>query len=358
MRVQLVTSLPGGGPLEHSLVLSRALAEAGGRVEAICCDEGVAARFAAGGASPVVLPLRHLADLPGGVRLERLASRADVVHAQDRRSGLWTRAFPRRGVPRVYTVHGLPDPFLPPPAGGSASPGLRDRIAYRGVDALLAHRADAVVVPSHFLRDQLVQRLGFPAARLRVIPNGVDPGPRLPAGELVGTISLLEPVKALDVFLAAAAKVAARRPSARFAIYGEGRERRRLEALAEQLGVAAAVEFRGHLPAREALSELGLYVLCSWLENCPMSLLEAMEAGIPAVATEVGGVPEMTGDTVPLVPPGDPEALATAILARFENPEVAEAAAARARQRVEDRFSAAGNATALLDLYEQLARGR
>ncbi|HEX3239257.1 MAG TPA: glycosyltransferase family 4 protein [Solirubrobacterales bacterium] len=359
MKILLVTSLPAGGPLEHSLILARALGAAGAEVEAVCAAEATAARFEAAGARAHVLALRHLADAVGGARLERLARRFDVVHGQDRRSGLWTRVWPRRGGPlRVYTVHGLPNPYLPVQAGGSGEPGLRDRLAYRGLDAALARRSDAVVVPSRFLRDELVGRLGFPAERLTVIPNGVEPLPAQEPGALVGTISVLEPVKGLDTFVRAAAAVVAQRPGTRFAIFGEGSSRPGLEALAREQGLAAAIEFPGHVPAPQALSRLGLYVLCSWLENAPISLLEAMSAGVPAVATGVGGVPEIAADTVPLLAPGDEAALAGAILATLEDPAAAAAAAGRARQRVLSEFSAERNASSLLALYERLQSER
>ncbi len=356
MRVLLVTSLAGGGPIEHALILARALRRRGAEVGAVCASAAVAARFEAAGARPRVLPLRHLADLPGGARLARLARGAHLVQSQDRRSGHWTRLLPRprRGPVRVYTVHGLPDPYLPAPAGGAGSPGLRDRLAYRGLDAALARRSDAVVVPSRFLREELVARLGFPAERLTVIPNGVEPIPPQAPGELVGTISLLEPVKGLDTFIAAVARLAATHPGARFAIHGEGRARPDLEALSARHGLDGTLEFAGYVPADQALSRLRVYVLCSWLENCPISLLEAMAAGVPAVATEVGGVPEVCGDTVPMVPPGDPGALAAAIGALLDDPASGAANAERARQRTEARFSADRNAGSLLELYERL----
>ncbi|MFL5834850.1 MAG: glycosyltransferase family 4 protein [Solirubrobacterales bacterium] len=356
MKVLQVTSLLGGGPLEQALVLSRALAEAGATVEAVCAEDQAAERFAAAGATAHVLALKSPADLAGGRRLRRLASGFDVVHAQDRRSGLWTRLWPRqRGQARVYTVHGLPDPYLPPPVG-SERPGLRDQLAYRGLDAFLARRCDAVVSPSRFLADQLVARLGYPAGRIEVIANGVEPPPLLPPGELVGTISLLEPVKDLDTFLRAAALVREKRPQTRFAVYGSGTMQDRLEGLTRELGLEASLSFPGHLPVDQALSTLRLYVLCSLLENCPMSLLEAMAAGRPAVATAVGGVPEIAGEAVPLVPPHDPGALAAEILRLLESPELAAEVAARGQERVGSKFTAAANAEQMLALYERLRR--
>ena len=142
---------------------------------------------------------------------------------------------------------------------------------------------------------------------------------------------------------------------ARFAIFGEGPERSPLEALAREL--EAPVEFPGHVPVATVLPKLRLYVLCSWFENCPMALLEAMAAGIPAVATAVGGIPEMVGDTVPLIPPGDHEALASTLHELISKPAGAAAHAARARARVTRKFSAGRNADTLLSLYRRLLEG-
>jgi glycosyltransferase involved in cell wall biosynthesis len=354
MRVLQVTSLLGGGPLEHSLVLSRALAQAGVEVEAVCADARIADRFAAAGVQAHALELKSPADLAGGRRLRRLASRFEIVHGQDRRSGLWTRLWPRqRGQSRVYTVHGLPDPYLPPPVG-SQKPGVRDRLAYRGLDAFLARRCDAVVSPSRFLADQLVSRLGYPAERIEVIANGVEPPPPLSPGELVGTISLLEPVKGLDTFLRAAALVRERRPETRFAVYGTGTVQADLEALAGRLGLGEALSFPGHVPVDEALATLRLYVLTSLLETSPMSLLEPLPPPPPAFATAVGGVPEIAGEAVPLVPPSDPQALAAAILRLLDNPELAADVGRRGQERVRSHFTAAANAERTLALYERL----
>ncbi|HET6547252.1 MAG TPA: glycosyltransferase family 4 protein [Solirubrobacter sp.] len=352
MRVALVCSLARGGPLEHSLVLSRALEGLGVEVRAACSSDALAARFAAAGADPVVAPLRRTWDVAGARRLHGALAGADIVHAQDRRSGLWTRMLPRRGA-RVYTVHGLPEPYLPEPAG-QARPGFRAVLAYRGLDAVLARRrSEALIVPSRAVAAVLVQRLGFPGGKITVIPNGIEASSPVRGGDAVGTVSLLEPVKDLGTFLDAAALLAGRRDGVRFAVFGTGSQAAALAGRARTLGIADRVDMPGHVPAREALARLALLVLPSLMENSPMIVLEAMAAGVPVVATAVGGVPELAPPgTAQLVPPRDPDALADAIERLLADPEARRRQVAAARSHVEREHSAATMAQRTLAVYE------
>jgi glycosyltransferase involved in cell wall biosynthesis len=349
MKVGLVSTLARGGPVEHTVTLAAGLAERGVDVRATCASADVAARLAAAGARATVIPLRHQLDAGGALRIRRALAGVDVVHAQDRRAGLWTRLLPPAGAARVYTVHGLPEPYLPPPAG-SVRPSLRARIAYRGVDALLARQADAVITVSHAVERELVTRLGWPAERITVIPNGVDLGaPPVPRGELVGTLTSFDPVKGLDVLLDAATAL----PQARLALFGEG-DSAALRKRARSLGLDGRVSFPGHVRARDALARMAVFVLSSYMENAPLALLEAMAAGVPVVATRVGGVPELVPEgTGLLVPPGDPAALAAAIGRLLDDPELARAQAEAARQHAE----AGGGAAAMVDRTLALYKG-
>ena len=108
--------------MEQALVLARGLTELGAGVDAVCATPELARRFAAAGAEPTLIPLRRRYDPRPAGRVRELAGGADVVHAQDRRAGLAIRTGRRpAGRPaRVYTVHGLPDEYLPlPPAPAS-----------------------------------------------------------------------------------------------------------------------------------------------------------------------------------------------------------------------------------------------
>jgi len=355
MRVGLAGTLERGGPVEHTVTLAGGLAARGVEVRAVCATTTIAARLEAAGARATVVPLRHQLDIAGARRMRHALAGVDVVHAQDRRAGLWTRLLPPAGAIVVITVHGLPEPYLPPPAG-DARPGLRARLAYRGVDALLARRADAVITVSHAVARQLVTRLGWPAERITVIPNGVTLDARLPErGELVGTLTSFAPVKGLGVFLDAAAVLAASRPATRFVLYGSGPEASALRAQARELGLDGAVSFPGHVSSHSALASMSVLVLSSYMENSPLALLEAMTAGVPVVATRVGGVPElMPAGTGLLVPSGDPAALAAAIERLLADPALARGQADAARAHIERTGGAPAMVSRTLTLYEAL----
>jgi glycosyltransferase involved in cell wall biosynthesis len=301
-----------------------------------------------------VLPFRASVDAKAGASLWRRMRASDVVHAQDRRAGLWVRLAPGlRSVARIYSVHGLPDAYMPPPMG-TDSPSLRDRIAYEWIDARLCRRADAVLIPSEALAKVFADRLGFPSERIRVVPNGVavPDHPRAPGTE-VGTLSLLEPVKDIPTFLTAASLLAAERPEVRFVVFGDGGEREALRRQAATLGIADRVDFPGYVQADAALQRLRVLVLPSIVENAPMAMLEAMAAGVPVVASRTGGIPELAGqDTAVLVDPGDVVGFARAIARLLDDPDYAASRSAAGRERVAARFTDARNAEATHRVYE------
>jgi glycosyltransferase involved in cell wall biosynthesis len=300
----------------------------------VACDAALASRFAAVGARAAVIPLRSSGDWVGAVRAHRFVAGADVIHSHDRRAGLWMRLGPSHGALRVHTLHGLAEPYLEP-----GRPGLKARLAYGWLERSLP--TDVLVAPSQAAARLLRERVGY--GEIVVVPNGVDPVAQLVPGELVGTLSAHEPVKGLDVFLAAVPLVLAARPATRFVIYGTGSLEGELRAAARGLPVA----FPGHVPALDALRTLAVLALPSRMETSGIALLEAMAAGIPAVATRVGGIEE-TG-TLTLVEPDDPAALAAAILALLDDPS----------EQIRTGRAAAANLTArrtaerMLDLYSE-----
>ena len=141
--------------------------------------------------------------------------------------------------------------------------------------------------------------------------------------------------------LRAFAKVAAEIPEAELQIAGDGELRAELESFAQKLNLGNRISFLGGLPhTAQFLSQLDIFVLSSLSEGLPLSILEAMAAGLPIVATRAGGTEEAArdGQNAYLVPTADFNALAEAMIRMARNPDMA-AMGATGRQIVQDRFS-------------------
>jgi len=225
------------------------------------------------------------------------------------------------------------------------------------------HNADRVICVSRAVAREL-EAWRIPGAKLTVIYNGLDLGERfspraatglfraqcgLPAdAQLVAIIGQLTPAKGQDVFLRAAATIAADHPRAAFLIvgaplFGDQRWPRRLQRLAQQLGIQDRVIFTGarsDIPS--LLSEVRFVVHASVAADAlPTVLLEAGAMAKPAVATRSGGASEIIedGGTGLLVPPGDAEAMAAAMDRLLSDAETAAAMGAAARGVIEKRFA-------------------
>jgi L-malate glycosyltransferase len=228
----------------------------------------------------------------------------------------------------------------------------------------------------------VLRAAGIPAARVRVIHSGIAvdalaqaaerarAGRRgealraawgVPAGApLVGVIAALAPHKDHATFLAAARLLRATRPDAWFVCAGDGplREAVRGEAAAPALaGRVVLPGFVDDVPG--VLDALDVFVLSSYLEGLGTSVLDAQAAGVPVVATRVGGIPEMIESEVNglLVPPRDPGALAAAIARVLDDAPAARARADRARETVR-AFDAERTIEATEALYRELAPAR
>lgn len=162
--------------------------------------------------------------------------------------------------------------------------------------------------------------LGAPSERLRVLPNSVAPAPAAAAHDdlLVGFVGRVVAVKDVATFLHACALVAQRRPDARFAVVGpthhEPEYAHQMRELAEELELAERITFTGETDPRPWLARMDALVLTSLSEAQPLVALEAMAAGVPVVATDVGGCREAIGDAGLLTGVRDPAATAAAVL--------------------------------------------
>lgn len=193
--------------------------------------------------------------------------------------------------------------------------------------------------------------VGVDTARMTVIRNGVDceqfapradAGIHAPGGATIGYVGRLSTEKHPALFLRAAALVHARMPQTRFVIVGDGPLREALETLAVSLSIRQAVTFAGEctdMPAR--YRSLDLLLLTSWHEGTPLAVLEAMACGVPVIATDVGGVPELvvSGTTGWLSPAGDEAQMAARAVELLGTPDAMRRFAAAARERARTGFS-------------------
>lgn len=233
---------------------------------------------------------------------------------------------------------------------------------------LAASLSGQTVAVSQPLRRALMDDLAIPSSRVRVILNGASaPAPprttlRRELGlnvhdTLIVSVANLYPVKGHTHLIEALALLRKDHPALHLALAGRGQMQPVLERQACQLGLEGHVHFlglRGDIP--NVLCSADLFVLASLSEGLPLALLEAMLAGIPAVATEVGEVPEVLGGGHfgLTVPPGDAHALASAIHSLLDDPEESCAMAYRAQLRARGRFSVRHMVDAYLALYGRL----
>ncbi len=230
----------------------------------------------------------------------------------------------------------------------------------------LAGRTDVIISDSEKVKRQLVEGQGLPARKITTIVNGIDTerfsqpvdvaGLKLElglngSGPVIGAVGRLAAVKDHATLLEAFRRVANAMPRALLMIIGDGPLRAELESLAEQLGIAGRVKFLGRrADIPQLLRALDIFVLSSVSEGLPLSVPEAMAAGVPVVATDVGALREVVSDRVSglLVPPKSPERLAEAILALLRDEPLRQAISRAARERVHAEF----DVTRMVHAYE------
>lgn len=281
-----------------------------------------------------------------------------VVHSHGYRTDVIDAPAARAlGLPVVSTVHGF--------TGG----GLRNAV-YERLQLRALRRMDRVIAVSRPLVDLLARR-GVPRSAIRLLPNafaagdaplprpearralGVDAGDDRP---LIGWVGRLSPEKGADVLVQAAA--AAARP-ARWVVVGDGPDEAAARALVERLG--APVAFLGRIPGAGRLAPaFDVVVLSSRTEGTPIVALEAMAAGVPVVATRVGGVPDLLADGAAgrLVDAERPDQLAAAVDGLLADPEGAAALGRRGQERVRIAYAPGPWVAHHQQLYAELAAGR
>ena len=244
------------------------------------------------------------------------------------------------------------------------------------VDRALTRWTSAYFGVAEAQRRYLVDELGYPDDKIRIIHNGVDPalfdvntdrGVLAEFGwaeddPVVGILAELSPIKDHGTFLQAARIVIDEMPRARFLIIGDGACRAQLETSCAEMRITSNVHFTGvrHDVAR-LLRAIDVFALSSITVECfSIALLEAMACARPAVCTAVGGIPEMIndGETGYLVPPGDRHQLAARLMNVLSNPQTARRMGRAGRDRVEAEFSLDRSVEAAQRAIEDVVTGQ
>ena len=230
---------------------------------------------------------------------------------------------------------------------------------------------DKIVAVCAAARQAEIERAGAPPEKVVTIYNGIEPNDYTvnarqtirrefdvpPSAKLLGTVGRMHPQKGHVYLLTALRRVRERFPDARLLVVGDGRLRAQLQSQVHEQQLEDGVTFTGvRSDIPEILSALDLFVLPSLWEGLPNVILEAMAAGLPVVATAVGGAPELVADgqTGLLVPPAQAEALEQAIMQMLENPAQAKNMGQAGHERVLTHFSLAQTVAATTALYDEL----
>ncbi len=369
-RVALVVShLKGGGKEQCVVDLANTLSEGCFEPIVICLQTSGALqdRIRHQGVKVISLDKRPGNDLRLPFRLARVLrrERVDIVHSNNWGSlAESVLAAKCAGVrPIVHTQHGLEYEV----AASRLETGRPFRTLVKRVAARSIGRIAAV---SHEVREMIVREWRVPPEKVSVIHNGVlVTGRTIEEGErvevrrqfglsrddyVIGSVGIFRPVKDFPTLVHAMAEVLPRLPNAKLVLVGDGPSRPEVEQAADRHGLRSAVRFLGmRQDVHDLLPLMDLFVLCSLSEGLSLSILEAMAAGLPVVATAVGGNPEIIdkSETGLLIPPRSPSETASAILSLSQDADRRRTMGRLARERVRSHFSVQRMASDYRNLY-------
>jgi glycosyltransferase involved in cell wall biosynthesis len=243
---------------------------------------------------------------------------------------------------------------------------------YELLDRVNLRWMDRVVCVSH-AQAAKVRRAGVPASKIMVIPNAIHcdrydhPDPRArrelseffphPTRIIVGAAGRLSPEKGFEVLVDSAAWILKQIPDAGFVLFGEGARRKALSERIRTLGMTGRFVLAGHRPDLDRfMPHLDAFVQSSYTEGMPNVVLEACAAGVPVVATTVGGTPEIIEDGVSgyLVAAGDSDQLARRLIELLNDDERRRTVSELGRQRVREQFTFDVQATLYQRVFDSL----
>jgi glycosyltransferase involved in cell wall biosynthesis len=256
----------------------------------------------------------------------------------------------------IFTEHGIPYPY-------------RKKMKRLILNPVLCLFADEIITISEYTKSNLIKYENFPARRMKIVYNGVDLGQfsqeidpaakkqflRLPHdSKVIGIVARLDPVKNHAMLFRAFKKVLNSIPETYLLIVGEGAEENKLKALTESLGISDKTVFLG---ARKDIPELlhifDVFALPSLSEGMSVTLIEAMGAGVPVVATRVGGNPEVVKDqeTGYLVESDNDQEMADMLIKLLQDNEARQRMRQAGQQRAHDIFSLDKMVNTYTELY-------
>jgi glycosyltransferase involved in cell wall biosynthesis len=261
----------------------------------------------------------------------------NVLHGHGAKAGVFLRLRGRAsGTIRVYTPHG----------GSLHYPLSTTKGAiYSRLERALMNNTDLFLFESAFARDTYQRTIGTPKGLVRCVFNGVtadefDPVAKADDSTDLVYVGEFRRIKGADLLIDALARLHADRKSLTLTLAGDGEETAALKAQVEKLGLSRSVRFIGHVKARHGFSKGRLLVVPSRGDSMPYVVIEAAAAGIPMVAANVGGIPEILGEhTDALFAPNMIGAMADAIETALDDPEAAQARAKALRERIFLHFS-------------------
>lgn len=364
MRILHVFRTPVGGLFRHVRDLARGQNELGHDV-GILCDSGTGGATAErllSAIAPVCslgvarIPISRLpgfGDVSGALKAAALGRtlRPDIIHCHGAKGGLFGRLAARRmGVPSVYTPHGGSLHYdWSSPAGA----------VFLSAERALGSIGSGLIFVCKYERDTYAAKIGLGGKPHAVVYNGLWPEEFEPVAPLPNAADILfigdmRLLKGVDVLLEAVAGLRKTSPVTA-CLVGDGPDLARFKTQAAALGLGDAVQFPGRLPAREAFQRGRLLVMPSRAESFPYVVLEATAAGVPIMASAVGGIPEVLPPEL-LFPAGSASELAARLGSAIANPQQLSSVAGNVRQRIAREFTAAAMTAGVMSFYAGLIR--
>ena len=350
LRILHATRSPVGGVIRHILDVAKSQADMGHEVGIVSDNltnleradvlfRDILPRMALGIHRMPIRRDPHPSDLLVALNVIRLVRNLniDVLHAHGAKAGVFCRLMPRSATTiRIYTPHGGSLHYPPDTLKGKL---------YTRIERAMMNRTDLFLFESMFAQNTYERVVGKPNALVRCVFNGVSAqefdlvSPAADATD-VTFVGELRDIKGADLLIDAIAELHARGRAVTLTLGGDGVDMAALKAQVARLELTEAVRFLGHVKARHGFAQGRVLVVPSRGDSMPYVVIEAAAAGVPMLAANVGGIPEIFGPHAGgLFVPGDVRAIADAISVALDNLDAARERARTLRERIFAHFS-------------------